>query len=411
MSYLRQVEIGRNELSYDAWGRPKTIQDFSLFSAVWSYSVPNRLWVEFLDTGAGWTEQAVIDNTLVKSTKGHLEVTGNSTTDTMLLSKRHPRYQPNRGFLYSSAHVLASPNLVGTRRFGSAIDGETGIFFELVGSGSVWVMNAVRRTTVSGTTTDTRVDITSLLPAGFDPSKGNIYDIQMQWRGMGNIKFFVNLELVYEFELLGTLADISLNNPALQVYFECSSVGATPVSIVSGCVDITTEGGARANKLYTSITTGSTLLPVSKTPGTAVLAIKIPNKITYDGGLVNYTRDMIMTELTTFSKDEAQRTVYYGRLITCTNLDAAAGWTKGNDSEYLYLTNASGALDTAFQLDKANMVDIYSTRGDIDTSLSHNNPDPNNADFYLTSGDIIVVEFIPDNNSTAGCTLEFAEEV
>ena len=97
---LGQVNIGLNELSYDAWGRPKTIQDFSLFSALFTYSVPNRLWEQWNDTGAGYVEQTAIDNTLVKSTKGHLQVSGNATTDVMLLSKRHPRYQPNRGFLF-----------------------------------------------------------------------------------------------------------------------------------------------------------------------------------------------------------------------------------------------------------------------------------------------------------------------
>jgi hypothetical protein len=355
-------------------------------------------------------EQAVIDNTLVKSTKGHLEVTGNSTTDTMLLSKRHPRYQANRGFLYSSAFVIPTPTITGTRRFGAAVDGETGLFFELVGNGSTWVMNAVRKTTVLGVTTETRVDITSLLPDGFDPSKGNIYDMQMQWRGVGDITFFVNLQKVYTFELLGTLDDISISNPALQVYFECTGAGAEDISLICGCVDITTEGGARANKMYTSKTTGNTLLSVV-VAGTALLAVKIPSTITYDGTTVKYTRDMILTGLTAFAKNEAQISVYYGRLVSTPNLDAAVGWTKSVDSEYLYLTNSTGTLDTAFNLDVASLNLIFSTRIEVDKPYSHTNPDINNADFFLTAGDIIVVDVIPDGNTTAGVTLEFAEEI
>ena len=413
MRELGQINISKTPLGYDAWNRAKTVQDYSLFSALWTYSVPNRLWVEFLDTAGTYVEQSVIDNTLVRSTKNHLEITGTSTTNTMLLSKRHPRYQANRGFLYSSAGFIPSPTLTGIRRFGAAVDGVTGVFFELVGNGANWVMNFVRRTTVLGVTTDTRTDITSEIQAvlpSFNPAKGNTYDIQMQWRGVGNMFVYVNQKLVHTEELLAALDDISLNNPALQVYFECTDAGAEDISMYFGCVDITTEGGARANKLYTSITTGSALLPTTNV-GVALIAIKIPSTITYDGGLVPYTRDMIMTELTSFCKDESQISVYYGRLVVATNLDAAAGWVKKSDSEFLYLTNASGALDTAFQLDKGSLDLIYSTRVEIDTSLSHRNPDPNNADFFLTAGDIVVVELTSDNSSTGGVTLEFAEEV
>lgn len=410
---LGQVNTSLNELGYDAWGRGKAVTDFSLFSALWNFDVPNREWVEYLDTAGTYVEQARISNIKVKSTGGMLYVLGDATTNTMLLSKRHPRYQPNRGFLYSTAVVLETPNVVGKRRWGCAIDSESGLFFELVGSGASYVLNAVSRTDVAGVVTENRVDITASLPAGFDISKGNIYDIQMQWRGVGNIKFFINLELIHTFEFLGTLSGLSINNPAMQVMYEALDSAGENLVIKAGCVDVTSEGGIRPYRQYTSEGTGETLLPVdNSTNGIAILAVKIPETITYDGVSVKYTRDAILSQLTTFCRDQAQVTAYYGRLVATPNLDAAVGWVKASDSFYEYLTNATGTLDTAFNLDIANMFRFFTTRIAVDTPYSHRFSNLDNADIFLAAGDIIVLAMRSDGaSSTGGCTIEFSEEV
>lgn len=139
--------------------------------------------------------------------------------------------------------------------------------------------------------------------------------------------------------------------------------------------------------------------------------MRIPEEVTYDGNLVSYTRDIILTELSTFCKDEAFVSFYFSRLLHAPNLAALASWTINADSLYEWKINDDGALNTAFQLDVNNMENIYSTRNEKDFSISHTNPDPEHADFYLAGGDIIVVELQSDGNSTGGATIEFAEEV
>lgn len=407
---MQYQSLATNQLGLDAWGRPKVVNDFSMFTALWTLSVPNRVWLQYNDTGTGFAEQAAVDNVLVKSTHGHLLVTGNSVTDVAIVSKRHPRYQPNRGLLYSSALFVPNPEYVGTRQFG-LISTENGVFFEVIGDGTEYVLNIVRRTTALGVTTDTRVDITNRLPAGFDISKGHVYDVQMEWRGVGNFYIFIDLGLTYTFALLGTLDELSISNPALHVGFRCIGAAAGyDLTLAAGCVDVTSEGGHRSNKLYTSVNTGTTLLTTTNT-GVGILAVRLPETITYDGHTIRYTRDMILTELSTFCKDEAFRSVYVARLLHTPNLLALAGWSTANDSFYEYITNSTGTLDTAFQLDKAAMHLIYATRNEKDFASSHTNPDPRTSDYYLTGGDILVVELLSDGNSTGGATLEFAEEV
>ena len=408
-----QVDLATNDLGRDAWGRPKVILDFTLFSALWSYSVPNRVWLQFNDIGAGDVEQSAIDNNLVKSTHGHLKVTSNDTTDVYLRSKRHPRYQPNKGMLYSTATIMPDPNFVGNRSFG-LLNQSNGVYFKMIGTGASWTMNVVRDSTIGGVLTTETVDITAQILAkipSFDPSKGHVYDIQMEWRGVGDFYIYVDLQLVYTFEMLGTLTELSVANPALPVGWKCdgAEVGNDLV-LIAGCVDVTSEGGHKSNKMYTSINTGTTLLATTNT-GVGIVAMRVPIETTYDGVSVSYTRDLILTQLTSFCKDEAFISVYMARINDVPNLEVLAGWNVNSDSLYEFRDNSDGALDTAFQLDKASMENIYSIRNEKDFSISHTNPDADHADFYLTGGDILLVELKSDNNSTGGATLEFAEEV
>lgn len=402
------VNPQKNDLGYDAWGRMKVINDHSIFTGMWTFSIPNRVWLQNNDTGAGYVEQSAIDNSLVKSTGGHLQVTGNLTTDVMLLSKRHPRYQPNKGLLYSPAIILPNPEYVGTRRFGLGV--ENAVFFELVGDGTAWKMYAVRRSTVAGVQSEQRADITGNLPYGFEPGRGHVYDTQMEWRGVGDMYIFVDLSKAFTFELLGTLTGMSISNPAMQVMFECSGAGANDILIQAGCVDVTSEGGSKSNKLYTSVPMLTLLM--AQSAGTAILSVRIPEQITYDGVLTRYTRDMVLTEMTSFCKDEAVRAIYISRLLHAPNLTALTGWSTAVDSFYEYRDNTDGALDTAFQLDKAAMQLVYAARSELDVKESHQNPDPAHSDYYITPGDIIVAVMVPDgSNKLAGFTLEFAEEV
>ncbi len=354
-------------------------------------------------------EQTAVDNNLVKSVNGYLQVTGTAATNVALVSRRHPRYQPNRGMLYSTAVNIPNPEYVGTRNFG-LLGTENGVFFSVVGNGTAWALYIVKRTTVGGVTSDIPVDITDQLPDGFDISKGHVYDIQMEWRGVGDFFIFVDLVKVYTFELLGTLDGMSISNPALHVGWQCLNAGANDILLTAGCVDVTSEGGAKSNKLYTSETTGDTLLSVANS-GTAILAIRLPVFIDYNGDSVRYTRDMILTELTTFCKDEAISSMFVARHTKATALTALTGWDTAVDSFYEWRTNSDGALNTAFQTDKANMHNIFSSRTEKDFKFSHKNPDPDHSDYYLAGGDVMVVVLKPDGNSTAGATLEFAEEV
>lgn len=414
--------LGTNDLCIDAWGRQKVVNDLTLFSGMWSFNVPNRQWVAYhMDVTApqlGFIEVGAIptDNTgsHVKSINGMLKVSSDSDYQIHLQSKRHMRYQPNKGYLYSTAVILPDPtNALYTRHFGVMGGSRNGLYFELIGNGSDYTLNAVRRRFIDGVIQEFATDITSFLPDGFDMSKGHVYDIQAQWRGVGDIKFFIDLQLVHTENLLGTLDAMSVSNPSFHVGWSCFGDGAT---IYAGCVDVTSEGGHQEQKLYTTATTGTEMIACRKDGGnpTAILAVKIPKEITYNGDITDYTRDLLLTRMTPFCRDEAVISVWYGRAANTTNLDAVSLFTRAHDSywEYAVESAATDELDIAFQLDMSEMDNRYSVRIEKDLPVFISMSGEDIMDHYLTTGDIVVFAFEPEGTSQlAGMTLEMGEDV
>lgn len=220
--------LASNDLGLDAWGRPKMVSDRSIVHGMFSFNVPVTTWKETFNG----TERAI---TNASSVDGKLVLTSGATFNdgTILSTYRNPRYQPNRGYLYSTAGIIPNVSDSGIRRWGVFTE-DNGVYFSL----EVGTLYAVVKTTVGGVTTEDKKAITL---GDIDLSKGNVFDIQFQWRGVGNYKFFINLKEVVSFDYLGTLTDLSMSNPALPIAFQCYNLGQE-VEMHFGCVDVTSEG-------------------------------------------------------------------------------------------------------------------------------------------------------------------------
>lgn len=408
----------------DAWGRPKSITDYSLFSATWTFGIPARVWEEItLDLSTPGspviTRQPTFSN--VSSRKGMLSVTGSSSANvgTVLRSKLYPRYQPNRGHLYSTAVTCPNPTLSGYRTWGIGT-AYNDVSFKLTGDGSNWDLRVVRE---RDDVVEDDVSITSLLPEGFDPSKGHVYDIQYQWRGAGSFMFFVDLKLVYTIQLLGTQDYLTVTDPALPVSYVCMPAeDSSTMELLSGCVDVTSEGGQAQKTLFGSIDTGDTLLTCgNSTTDTAVLALYVPRDITYNGNTVLYSRGVIVDKLVTWTRDESLTKVFSLNTVSSNNVAAIAantnpliGWAQVPDSNMFYMRGGtSTALNTAFQADKTAGVasKVVQEWADLDVKNVITN-DSRNSDFQVAPGDILVitVRAITTNVKTSA-TLYYSEEL
>lgn len=379
------VSTSQTPLGYDAWGHSKTVTDYSLFHGMFTLEVPYEMWIEHIDT----TEVSTFTN--FTSNNGMLKCQGVNGQLNFLTSKRHPRYQPNKGHLYSSSMILPDASLPINQDFGISTP-QSGIMFR-VNNGLVY---AVRRTYVSGAVSEIVEQIK--VPSNIDLTKGNIFDIQMQWRGVGNIKFFINQKLVHTLKLLGTLDIISIFNPALPIYFAVDG----EATMYCGCVDITSEGGKTENRQRG--TADSDEMSISSTE-TLALLIRLPQEIVYEGNNVINTRDIALRRVSAYANDDSIARVYYtrdGSKFTGT------AWSSQNAiSTVEYSVNGDIAIDNL----TAGLKKVATRRIPANDNILITNPDELAGEHYLTHGDYFLITIQAKNNTQGGATLEWGAEI
>jgi hypothetical protein len=398
MSYQPNNTYRKNDTSFDAWGRPKTYTDKSLFHGMFSYDIPDSLW------HIKENSSLLLNNDLsnkVTSDIGKLSiVSGDSNGDSaQLISKRHPKYQPNRGHLFSTALGLPYPTSAGVREFG-LFNEDNGVFFRLKSDGNLYAV-------VRSDGTETREEKITI-PFNIDLSKGNIYDIQFQWRGVGNYKFFIGnpengeVTQVHEVVFLNTLSEsLSISNPAMPVQFRAVNLGDN-VKIWAGCVDVTSEGGTSENLVYNSIAGGGIGgYAVPSSDEEPVFAVKVNNTF---NGKIN-TRDISLSRIITSCNDESIISIYVTK--DPATLDGTT-WTNYGSSDNIQFSEGG---DISFDDTNTNTKRVLLTRVEQDFKNELKNPLGQYGLFYLTAGDYILITIKTASGKKVWTTFEFGEEL
>ena len=423
MSFLLKDTWSRYAM--DAWNRPKVYQDFSLFSATWTFGIPGRVWEEETCDVSGPSPVITYQTGFPHATSedGILAIVGAGPNDgSSLRSKKYMRYQPNRGHLYSTAVIVDNPSSNGHSAWGL---GSTlnEISFRCQGDGTDWDIKAYReKNNVVVSDISIKDAILEKIP-DFDPSKGHVYDIQFEWRGVGNYYFFVDLQLVYTMDLLGTLDGLSITDPAFPVMYAVLPYDQTATNDMKlrvGCVDVSSEGGSTSRTLFGTVDTGdSQVAGAAAATDNAILAIQVPRTVDYNSVDRIFSRGAIMDKLVTWTRDEALTKVYHLRDIHATNLfgiadnaDPTLGWAPIPDSLMKQMVGGVGTLlDTSFALDKATGIKVVQQWADIEAQNVITNPSTN-SDFDLVPGDILVVVInCIGNAKKTSASLYYSEEL
>ena len=389
----------KNDLDIDAWGRQKAVIDRSLFHGLFTFNVPVTTWYETINDS--------ISSTITNCTSvdGALKVLSGATLadDTYLRTYKNPRYEPNRGMLYSTAMWFNDPDALMIRRFGQ-FTADSGVFFELVGFGDSSALFGVVRTTIGGVTTDAKYGIRQDIRGNeFDLSKGNVFDIQWQWRGVGNYVFFVNLKEVISTGYLGTLTRLSMYNPAIPLAFE-SINGGDNDPMYFGCVDVTSEGGGDNGKTYGSIgvdnDTGQLAITGYNQP---VIAVRSKTHI---GSLIN-TRDTVALLASAYSDQKSVFRIWTTRDFTAVT-DGTQTWSDYGDG---HLEEMVFDGDATFDTAKAEL--IFTCRVNIDETYAMSALFEGRTEIWQTPGDMFVFTMHRETGAgmNAGVTYEFAEEI
>ena len=370
--------LGTGDLTEDAWGVQKVSLPYSLFHGMFTFDISPKMWFMY-ENGT-----QVYTSTNIVSTNGAGVLTTSAAKTALILESREcPPYQPNRGVLFSSALWCPSKTADGVREWGVQTS-DAGVFFRLKANGLLY---AVRR---SLTVEVAEELITTTGVSGFDVQKGNIYDIQYQWRGVGNYKFFINNVLVHSMTLLGTLTALSMSNPALPASYKATRTTAD-VALHIGCCDITSENGKETDE-----EAASAYASAVATNGADIPVLVIYNPLTINGKVNTRTVHLHSIGLNNTKKCTFKlwRTRSAGD-ITGETLVAGYG------GKYSYVQsdstdmNAGAVRATAITVANLEFIDAFNVEAGV--GVQHEFPN-SHVELNMVRGDYLIVA----NNSING---------
>ena len=382
--------LGTGDLTEDAWGVQKMSLPYSLFHGLFTFDIPDKMWFIY-ENGV-----QVYTSTNIVSTNGAAVLTTSAAKTALILESRLcPPYQPNRGVLFSTAVWCPSKTLDGVREWGVQTS-DNGVFFRLKADGLLY---AVQRSL----TVETKEElITTTGVTAFDVQKGNIYDIQYQWRGVGNYKFFINNVLVHTFSNLGTLTALSMANPSLPMVFKATRTTAD-VAIHIGCADLTSENGKEPSEESQAAYSQAVATNGADKP---VLVIHNPLLI---GTKVN-TRTIHIHSL---SVRNTKKCVF--KLWKTRNPADITGETlvAGYGGKYTYMQsdstdmNAGAVRATAVTVANLEFLDVFP----VEVSIPYDHEFPNgHVNLNIVRGDYLVVTNDSVNGSSE-CVIRWGEEI
>ena len=392
-----RTKLGIGELSEDAWGVPKVSFPVSLFHGLFTFDIPASMWFMY-ENGT-----QIYVSTNVISAGGVAQLTADAACPNVTLESREcPRYQPNRGHLFSTAGWFPNKTNDGVREWGLSTP-FNGVFFRLKADGLLY---AVR---LSGGVEVQEEEInTSVIPA-FDVEKSNIYDIQYQWRSAGNYMFFIGdpetgaSKLVHTFSLLGTLTAASMENPALPIHFHAIRT-TQDVEMNIGCADVSSENGLLDKEAYQSAYTEAR-------PGSGlgadwpVLVVKQPLLI---NGKTN-TRTITLARVTVNATKKTQFKLWLTRdptaIVGATFKPLPTGSFIETDSTDMDVTAVRATSVDTTKLSPVTIVNAEANRRE-----ETDNPYRGRIEFPLVRGDYIVVT-CKDANAVSDCVIEWGEQV
>lgn len=383
---MHQLGMSSGELTKDAWGIGKVSIAHSVFHGLFTFDIPPAQWFTY-HNGV-----QVYASTNITSVLGAANiVTSVVNTVCLLESRATPRYQPNRGHLFSTAGWFPLKTADGIRDWGLATV-ENGVLFRLKSDGNLY---AVLKSL--GVVTREELIDTSRVP-GFDVEKGNVYDIQYQWRGVGNYTFFINLIQVHVFENLGTLTALSMADPALPIQYKATRL-TQDVSMFIGCADISSENGNNDRLQYGSVFAAA---PVN---GSNVPLVVIHNPL-----LILGKTNTRMLELARISLTSDKKAVF--KVWSTRDPTALVGGTRLTIGNGSYVTTDSNDAVTGAVITTSVVVAklklIVSITVPANTQVVTNNPYQASIDFPLVRGDYLVITGVA---AQANCeaVIEFGE--
>jgi hypothetical protein len=231
---------------FDAFGRQRVSQPYTLFDSQNRYAADNQFDVSTTGTG---TTSFLTNEAAVK-----MEVTGSGVGSVIRQSYRSFPYQPGKGLLVLATFVMdSSQNLSLTQRVGY-FNAQNGVFFQRVDG----IYSFVLRSYVTGSVSDARtvnqedwngdkLDGSGASGLTLDTSKAQILWMDFEWLGVGSIRcgFIINGEYIvcHTFNNANDISNVYMTTAILPVRYEISTSTSLAASMKAICCSVVSEGG------------------------------------------------------------------------------------------------------------------------------------------------------------------------
>jgi hypothetical protein len=234
------LQKGPDSGTFDAFGRQRFSQPFTLFDSMLRYTKRTDLWDEKL-VGSGTTSYLVNESSL------DLVTTVASGDSVLRRSRRHFPYQPGKSLLVMTSFVGNEP-VAGLVQEVGYFDDDNGIILRADGE----EIKLVIRSSASGSVVENEVPQSEwnidTFPA-LDFSKANIFMGDLEWLGVGRVRagFVIDGEMRYchEFNHANAIDTVYMTSAILPVSYKItnsSSIDA-PARLKQICSSVISEGG------------------------------------------------------------------------------------------------------------------------------------------------------------------------
>ncbi len=267
--------------SNDAFGRLRVSEPYTIFDSQHRYRFNEKFSTSLVGTGS--TVVHMPNESAINMTVGI-----GQTAEIIRESKRVFPYQPGKSLLIMNSFVMESPKANLRQRVGF-FGAQNGAYFEQDGL----VKYLVLRSYVSGSVQERRVDQTQwnghkfdgtdFYQRNLDVTKGNIFWIDIEWLGVGDVRCGFVLDGVtitaHTFHNENLYPTTYMTTATLPIRYEITNTAATGSSSTMKqiCSTVLSEGGYQGTSnvsfATTSIVTGS--LIDTGTPGTRTPLISI----------------------------------------------------------------------------------------------------------------------------------------
>jgi len=230
----------------DGFSRLRTSNPVTVFDSTFRYNLQPLVWQTVTANGATITHSA-------PNASAIMTLDGTAGGSAILQTRQYFPYVPGKSQLILMTGV-AGAAVAGVTKRGGYYDNNDGVFWEQASDGTIY---AVERTSTSGSPSDSnkvassdwnldKMDGTGPSGFTFDVTKSYIAVIDLQWLGMGRVRFGfdINGQIIYchEFRNANNLSTVYMRTGSLPVRWEIS--GNVAASMQCTCCAVVSEGGA-----------------------------------------------------------------------------------------------------------------------------------------------------------------------